>query len=93
MFGTLAPIALHNMLAFQSVPGEQPPTLNIIDLTHVPYMDSTGLGRLVTHYVHCKGKGVHMVVAGASPRVIELFKITHVDTVVPLAATIEEADA
>jgi anti-sigma B factor antagonist len=92
MFGTLAPIALHNMLAFQSVPGEKPPTLNIIDLTQVPYMDSTGLGRLVTHHVHCNGKGVRMVVAGASPRVVELFKMTHVDSVLHLAATVEEAD-
>jgi anti-anti-sigma factor len=80
------------MLAFQSTPGEQPPTLNIIDLTDVPYIDSTGLGRLVSHYVHCKGKGVHMIAAGATPRVIELFKMTHVDSVLPTGATVEEAD-
>ncbi len=92
MFGTLTPVALHDMLAFQSTPGEQPPTLNIIDLTDVPYMDSTGLGRLVSHYVHCRRKGVHMIAAGATPRVIELFKMTHVDSVIPTAPTVEEAD-
>jgi anti-anti-sigma factor len=92
MFGTSAPIALHNLLAFQSIPGEQPPTLNIIDLTEVPYMDSTGLGRLVSHYVHCKGQGIRMIVAGATPRVTELFKITHVDSVLPIVATVEEVD-
>jgi ABC-type transporter Mla MlaB component len=92
MFGTLAPIQLNNLLAFQSTPGEEPPTLNIIDLTDVPYMDSTGLGRLVSHYVHCKGKGIRMVAAGATPRVMELFKMTHVDSVLPIVATVEEAD-
>jgi hypothetical protein len=28
-----------------------------------------------------------------SPRVLELFKLTHVDKVIPLAATVEEAEA
>ena len=27
MFGTLAPIALHNILSFQSMPSEEPPAL------------------------------------------------------------------
>jgi anti-anti-sigma factor len=96
MFGTLTPIALHNILTFQSSPSNQtledPPTLNILDLTAVPYMDSTGLGRIVSHLVHCKGKGIRMIAAGATPRVLELFRMTKVDTVIPLAATLEEAD-
>jgi anti-anti-sigma factor len=66
--------------------------LNILDLTDVPYTDSAGLGRIVRHYVHCRGKGVRMIAAGASPRVLELFKMTKVELVVPLAATVEEAD-
>ena len=92
MYGTMAPTGLLNILSFQSTPSEELPALNILDLTDVPYMDSTGLGRLVTHHVHCNGKGVRMVVAGASPRVVELFKMTHVDSVLHLAATVEEAD-
>jgi hypothetical protein len=31
------------------------------------------------------------MVAGASPRVLELFKLTNVDTVIPMIATVEEA--
>ena len=56
MFGTLAPIGLLNILSFQSTPSEELPALNILDLTDVPYMDSTGLGRIISHYVHCRGK-------------------------------------
>lgn len=92
MFGALAPVALDNMLSFQSMPSHEPPALNILDLTDVPYMDSAGLGRIVRHYVHCRGKGVRMIAAGVSPRVLELFKMTKVDKVIPLTATVEEAD-
>jgi hypothetical protein len=33
-----------------------------------------------------------MIVAGVNSRVMELFKIMKVDTVIPLAATLEEAE-
>ena len=92
MFGTSAPIGLLNILSFQSTPSEELPALNILDMTDVPYMDSTGLGRIVSHYVHCRGKGIRMIVAGASPRVLELFRLTKVDSTIPMAATVEEAD-
>jgi anti-anti-sigma factor len=80
------------MFNFQSTPGEQPPLLNIIDLTRVPYMDSSGLGMIVTHYVHCQGKGIKLILTGVSPRVLELFKMTRVDTTLPVAPTLEEVD-
>ncbi|HEY2823487.1 MAG TPA: STAS domain-containing protein [Candidatus Acidoferrum sp.] len=92
MFASLAPVVVDNMLNFQSEPSDKPPTLNIVDLTEVPYMDSAGLGRIVRHYVHCRGKSVRMVAVGASARVVELFKMTKVDAVIPMAATLEEVD-
>jgi hypothetical protein len=33
-----------------------------------------------------------MIAAGASPRVIQLFKITRVDTFLTMTATVEEAE-
>jgi anti-anti-sigma regulatory factor len=33
-----------------------------------------------------------MIVAGLSPKVREVFKITNMDKVIPIAATVEEAD-
>jgi anti-anti-sigma factor len=92
MFGSLTPVALHNMLDFQSTPSEQPPAVNILDLTEVPYMDSTGLGMIVRHYVRCQGKGVRLIAAGLSPRVLELFKLTKVEAVFSMTGTVEEAD-
>ena len=92
MFGTMTPVALHDLLSFQATPGDETPALHILDLTNVPYMDSTGLGKVVGHFVHCRGKGVKMIAAGASPRVVELFKMTKVDSVIPTTATVDEAD-
>jgi anti-anti-sigma factor len=92
MFASMAPVVVDNMLNFQSEPSEKLPTLNILDLSEVPYMDSAGLGRIVRHYVHCRGKGVRMVAAGVGARVLELFKITKVDAVIPMVATVEEVD-
>jgi anti-anti-sigma factor len=92
MFASMAPVVVDNMLNFQSEPSEKLPTLNILDLTEVPYMDSAGLGRIVRHYVHCRGKGVRMVAVGVGPRVVELFKITKVDAVIPMAVSMEEVD-
>src|ERR1700753_4066729 len=92
MFASLAPVVVDNMLNFQSEPSEKLPTLNILDLTEVPYMDSAGLGGIGRPYVHCRGKGVRMVAVGVSARVLELFKMTKVDAVIPMAGTVEEVD-
>ena len=92
MFGTLAPIALHNMLSFQSTPSDALPTLNILDITDVPYMDSAGLGIIVTHYERCQSKGIRMIAANVNPRVLELFRMTKVDSIIHMANTVDEVD-
>ncbi len=92
MFESLPPVALQNLLDFQSTPDEKLPAFNILDLTDVPYVDSSGLGMVVRHYVRCQGKGVRFVIAGSSQRVLELFKITKVDGVLPLTASVEDVD-
>lgn len=92
MYGSLTPAALRNMFNFQSTPNEKPPIVNIIDLAGVPYMDSSGLGVIVTHYVHCQNKGIKLILTGVNQRVLELFKMTKVDTTFPMATTVEEVD-
>jgi anti-anti-sigma factor len=92
MFASMAPVVVDEMLNFGAEPDGKLPTLNVLDLTEVPYMDSAGLGRIVRHYVHCRGKGVRMVAAGVSARVVELFKITKVDAVIPMVGTVVEVD-
>jgi anti-anti-sigma factor len=89
MFASLTPDAVRNLFESE-LNGER--ALQIFDLTSVPYMDSIGLGMLVSQYVRCQGKGVRMVAAGVNPRVLELLKLTKLDTFIPMAATVEEAE-
>lgn len=92
MYGHLTPDEFQNVLAFQSVPGETLPQLNILDLSEVPYMDSMGLGMIVTHYVRSTNNGVKTIAAGLTPRVLELFQLTKVDNIIPLAPTVDQAE-
>ncbi len=88
VFECQSPDAVSKMFDLQlMLPTGETPTLNIFDLTDVPYMDSTGLGMVVRHYVRCQDKGVRFIAAGVSPRVLELFQLTNVDTVIPMTAT------
>ena len=88
VFECQSPDAVSKMFDLQlMLPTGEPPTVNIFNLTDVPYMDSTGLGMVVRHYVRCQDKGVRFIAAGVGPRVLELFKLTNVDTVSPITAT------
>lgn len=87
------PLTLRNLFTFQEELRQGlDPFVVILDLTKVPYMDSAGMGALINYYVHCEKLGIRLTVTGVSSRVMELFKLTKVDTVIPLEATVEEAE-
>ena len=91
MYAALSPAALRNI--FESDPPHHKPSVNIFDLTEVPYMDSCGLGLIIGHFVRCQSKGVHLIAAGVAPRVLELFKTTKTDHLFPITATVDEASS
>lgn len=65
----------------------------IIDLSGVPYIDSAGLGVLLSQWSHARRGGFHYALVGMSPRVHTIFEITHTDTVLPIFATRADAEA
>ena len=91
MYGSMKQVALGNIFDYKSASNVELPTRHIFDLSKVPQMDSSGLGLLVSHFLSCRAKGVRVVIVGSSPNVLQLFKFTKVDTLLPLAATMEEA--
>ena len=94
VFECQSPDAVSKMFDLQlMLPTGEPPTVNIFDLTDVPYMDSWGLGMVVRHFARCKDKGVQFIAAGVGPRVLELFRLTKVDSIIPMAATLVEAES
>jgi len=91
MYGSMKQVQLGNIFEFKPESGAEAPRLHIFDLTSVPQMDSSGLGVLVSHFIACRAKGIRVVIVGSSPNVKQLFKFTKVDTILPMAATVEDA--
>jgi|CZKL01.1.fsa_nt_gi anti-sigma B factor antagonist len=94
IFSITGPLTLRNLFTFQSdLRRGEMPKVSILDLAGVPYMDSAGMGAVVNYYTHCENRGVRLFVVGVSSRVLELFKLTRVHTVIPMAPTIEDVEA
>ena len=70
---------------------EEPAHTVILDLSDVPYVDSAGLGLLVTAYVSRQKSGRRMVLSGINPRVQKLFDITRVASLFLIFSSPEEA--
>lgn len=51
----------------------------ILDLSDVPYIDSVGLGSLVSTHVSHQKTGRCLVLTGVTPRVLKVLKITKVN--------------
>jgi anti-sigma B factor antagonist len=86
------PLTLQGVFAFQTALRADPPQSLVLDLSSVPYMDSAGMGAIINYYVSCPRNGRKLVVAGVNQRVFELFRMTKVDALLTLAATVAEAE-
>jgi anti-sigma B factor antagonist len=87
------PILLNNFFLLKSELDKEHPPITILDLSQVEYMDSAGMGAIINYYVSSQRRGSKLIAAGSNFRVIELFKLTHVDSLIPMTATVEEAEA
>ena len=65
----------------------------VIDLTNVAVMNSSGLGMLVGASTSLRSAGGSVVVAGANDKILGLFKMTRLDSVLAQYATRDEAVA
>jgi len=63
----------------------------ILDLTDVKYADSSGLSSILVGNRLCDNEGGMFILAGLSDHVLKLIKISHLDTVLNLLPTVEEA--
>ncbi len=92
-YSCMEPRTLNKMLDLEPVPGEAPTGKSVLDLTGCTMMDSSGLGLIATHLARCQRQGVKLIAVGMSPRVKQVFQITKMDTVIPMAATMDEAES
>lgn len=64
----------------------------VIDLQQVSFMDSSALGALIAAIKKMRGLGT-LAVSGANGAVLQLLKLTRMDKVFPLYASINDAVA
>lgn len=82
-----APTLAEALAPLTSVAGCSP----IVDLTGVDFLDSTGLGVLVTGMKHVRDVGGTLDVIACTPRVLRVFELTGLDSVLTLHATLDSA--
>jgi len=63
----------------------------VIDLARLDFMNSSGLGAIFAAYSMTKRAGGCYAVANGQSRVLELFRLTKTDTVIPVHASIQDA--
>ncbi len=77
-------IVVENVAAMKQALQEVSTDMVVFDLSGVTYLDSTGIGALVTAHTSCTNRGKKMAIAGAQERVQRLMKLTMVDKVLKL---------
>ena len=87
------PLVISNLQAFRTALRRDYALFTILDLTDVPFMDSTGLGEIINFYTLCQRSNGRVVLAAPSPRVADLLHMTRVDTLLTVVPTLDAAKA
>jgi anti-sigma B factor antagonist len=74
------PIVITNLFQFQSIVRADTSKTLILDLSHVPYIDSAGIGALVGAYVTHQKEGRNLALVGVTERVRNTMQVTRVET-------------
>lgn len=69
---------------------EDGPDTVVLDLQKVQFVDSSGLGAIVAS-MKAMGKGRTLALAGLTPTVDKVFRLTRMDSVFPMYSTLDEA--
>ncbi len=65
----------------------------ILDLSAVPYVDSTGLAFIVELHKSLAAREGQLFLAGAGPRVREVLEMTRIAEIVPMFENVADAEA
>lgn len=85
------PLTMENVPPFlNAVRREGAPTM-ILDFSGVPYLDSSGLGCLVSAYTSCSKAGRRVALTGVNQRVRKVFEITKVEQIFLMFPTLADA--
>jgi len=87
------PLTLQTLFDFQNVSRQEHTAPVILDINSVPYMDSAGLGSVISLFASCQRTNRGFALVGVSERIRTLFEVTHCDGLLPSYETMEAAEA
>jgi anti-sigma B factor antagonist len=85
------PLTIETFPSFQSAVRNEGAATVILDMTDVPYIDSSGLGSLVSAYVSRQKAGQRVVLSGVNERIMLLMEITRVEPLFLIFPTLDSA--
>ena len=86
------PLTMQTLFDFQTAARQPDLKSTIIDFSGVPYIDSAGLGIVLSHWAHTQRIGVKFAVVGMSEKVRVLLAMTGVDKLLPSYPTAADAE-
>jgi anti-sigma B factor antagonist len=85
------PLTMENIAPFMNAVRRESAATMILDFTGVPYLDSSGLGSLVSAYTSCQKSGRRIALTGINQRVLKVFEITKVEPIFLMFPTVSDA--
>jgi anti-sigma B factor antagonist len=85
------PLTAENLIPFQHAIRREDSSTVVLDFSEVPYVDSAGLGSLVSAYISRHKAGRRMALSGVNPRVLKLLEITRTEELFLIFPTVEIA--
>lgn len=86
------PLTLGTLFNLQDVLRDIGDVDTVIDVAEAPYIDSAGLGTILSHWSHTQRTGHRFALTGVTPRIEVLLEITKVNSILPMFRTAEDAD-
>ena len=83
---------MSTLFVFQDILRDISDLDTVIDVSQAPYIDSAGLGSILSRWAHTQRSGHKFALTGVSPRIDVLLEITKVNTVLPMFQTPEDAE-
>lgn len=87
------PLTLNHVEDFREAAGSGGNGHLIVDLSEVPYMDSSALGALMSLYAISQKNRRGFAVARVPRKILTQFQLTRIDMLVPIFDSVEQAHA
>ncbi len=93
IFKLTGAFTIQTLFDFQNMARQEAGKPMIVDISSVPYMDSAGLGCVISVFAACQRTNRGFGIIGVSERIRTLFEVTHVDGLLPCFESLEAAEA